>query len=247
MHRVPTGARTRVVVEFDSGAAVTFPEAIVRPVPRRVLARRWLRTQGRLKESLYILGAIGGIIGTPVTILGACGVLTAEHSSPSASIENAVTTGRDAGCGVQPSVEGGDIYRVRNLTRGTDSSDSVVGGAGDTLAFGVRISDHGPCAPLQDVTVQLVFGATRRGRNVSSAIVRASNASPSSTSETATVVLPGVSTLTYVKGSAAVSTVYGEQKERLGNELVSRGVTIGEVGLNLADTRIVTFEMQVGT
>lgn len=146
---------------------------------------------------------------------------------------------------VQSSIEGGDIYRVKNITKNTDFADPASADACDVLQYKVRIHNPGPNATLKDVTVQAVFGTAATTHNVSTATVRASNASPSSTTDTATVNLSTSQTLSYVNGTTQLLDANGNVISILPDTITGAGVNIGSVGVSLANKRYVQFEEKV--
>ena len=90
---------------------------------------------------------------------------------------------------VQSSIEGGDIYRVKNVTKNVDFTDPATADACNVLEYKVRIHNPGPTETLNNVKVVAAFGTAATTKNVSIVTVRADNASPSNVSDTATVIL----------------------------------------------------------
>jgi len=53
--------------------------------------------------------------------------------------------------------------------------------------------------------------------------------------------------LAYIDHSTYVETIYGEARRQLADGIVRRGIEVGDVGLNIADTLVVEFRMRVAT
>lgn len=146
---------------------------------------------------------------------------------------------------VQPYVEGGDIYRVRNLTKGSDFMDPASADACDTLQYRVRIHNPGPDQILTNVTVQAGFQSAASTKNVSVIVIRASNAHPSSTSDTATVNLSSSQKVSYLSGSSELLDQNGNFIRNIGDVTQGSGVNIGNVGISVNEKRFVQFKAKV--
>lgn len=146
---------------------------------------------------------------------------------------------------IAPTIEGGNIYRIKNITEGTDFLDPNNAKACDVVQYKVRIHNGGPDEPLNNVTVQAAFPSGALTQNVSTVTVRASNASPSSTTDTATLNISTPQTLTYVAGSTQLLNGAGGVIGGLPDGITGAGVSIGTVGISLAEERFVQFKMKV--
>ena len=146
---------------------------------------------------------------------------------------------------VQPSIQGGDIYRVRNLTKGTGFMDPGSADKCDELQYRVRIHNGGPEQALQNVVVKAVIPSNASTQNVSTVTVSASNASPGSTSDTATVNLSQSLRVTYVPGSSQLLNSSGGVISSIGDVTGGAGVNIGNVGVSLNETRFVQFKAKI--
>lgn len=144
---------------------------------------------------------------------------------------------------VQPYVEGGDIYRVRNLSKGTNFTDPAMADKCDYLQYRVRIHNPGPDAALENVVVKAVIPAEASTRNVSTVTITASNANPGSRSDTATVNLPSAQKISYIPGSSQLLDANGGVISRVGD--VVSGVNIGKVGVSVNQKRFVQFKAKV--
>ncbi len=141
-------------------------------------------------------------------------------------------------------VEGGDIYRVKNVTKNIDFTDPVSATCGDTVQFKVRIHNPGPSA-LQNVNVTATLPGTTATSHVSKATVSSPYADPSSTSDTATVNLDKAGKLAYVAGSTELLDAHNGKLSTLGDTILSSGVSIGNVGVSIEQKRFVQFKAKV--
>lgn len=146
---------------------------------------------------------------------------------------------------VQSAVEGGDIYRVKNVTKNVDFVDPASADACDVLLYKVRIHNPGPTETLTNVRVQAAFQTASSTQNTSIITVRADNASPSNTSDTATVNISSAQNLTYVSGSTQLLDANGAVISTLPDGITQGGVSIGNVGVSINEKRFVQFQEKV--
>lgn len=146
---------------------------------------------------------------------------------------------------VQSSVEGGDIYRVKNVTKNGSFSDPANADACDTLMYQVRIHNPGPEQPLTNVTVSAAFPTAASNKNVSIVTARAANASPSNTSDTATVNISTSQKVSYVNGTTQLLDADGNVIKTLSDGITGSGVNIGNVGVSIGEKRFVRFQAKV--
>lgn len=145
---------------------------------------------------------------------------------------------------VQPSIEAGNIYTVRNVTKSTDFTDPNSADACDVLQYKVIIHNGGP-VPLENVTVQATFPSGAPVKNVSTMTVSASNASPASTSDTATVNISSARSMSYVSGSSQLLNANGGVINNLPDGLTQGPIPIGNVGVSINERRSVQFQMKL--
>lgn len=143
-------------------------------------------------------------------------------------------------------VEGGDIYRVKNLTKGGDFTDPVGADPCQTLQYKVRIHNPGP-SPISNVNVKVNLPATKATTNVSSVTVSASDSFPASTSDTATVNLSQAEVIKYVSGSTKLLDANSGFISNLPDGITSggSGVNIGNVGVSIDNKRFVQFDAKI--
>jgi hypothetical protein len=98
-------------------------------------------------------------------------------------------------------INGGDIYRVKDLTQNTAFANPASANACDTLQYRVRIFNPGP-GDLSNVMAEVSLSNEVGTTNTSTVQFMSTNADPVSTSAQATVNLTSAQSIGYVKGSA---------------------------------------------
>jgi hypothetical protein len=141
-------------------------------------------------------------------------------------------------------IEGGNIYRVKNVTKNTDFVDPASADACDTLQYWVRIHNPGP-GFLSDVKLKATLPSGAATSNTSTMTISAINADPESTSDTATVNVSSSQAFTYESGSTQLLGASGEFLQTLPDGITQGGVSIGNVGVSLGEKRFVLFKVKV--
>ena len=141
-------------------------------------------------------------------------------------------------------IEGGNIYRVKNVTKNVDFTDPANADACDVLQYKVRIHDPGPGA-LTDVRVKADLPSGAATSNVSTITVSAINADPSSTTDTATVNLSSSQSISYQNGTTQLLDANGNPLSTLSDGITQGGVGIGNVGVSINEKRFVQFQAKV--
>lgn len=142
-------------------------------------------------------------------------------------------------------IEGGDIYRVKNITKGIDFTDPVAATCGDIVQFKVRIHNPGPDA-LTGVKVSATFPTVAATSHSSKVTVSADNANPTSTSDTAGVNLDKSGVLQYVAGSTELLDAHNSKLSTLPDGVVNGSVNVpGDVGVSTEQKRFVQFSAKV--
>ncbi len=144
-----------------------------------------------------------------------------------------------------PGIEGGDIYRVRNVTKNSAFTDPAAADKCEEVQYRVRIHNPGPDQALNNVTVQATIPSAAATQNVSTVIVRAANASPTTVTDTANVTLPAAYKITYVPGSSQLLDSAGNIIRSIGDVTSGSGVDIGTVGISINERRFVQFSAKV--
>lgn len=142
-------------------------------------------------------------------------------------------------------VEGGDIYRVKNVTKGGDFTDPTTATCNEIVQFKVRIHNPGPDA-LTGVKVSATLPTTAATSHSSRVTVTADNANPKSTSDTAGVNLDKSATLAYVAGSTELLDANNSKLQNLSDGIVGGSVTVPNgVGVSTQQKRFVQFQAKV--
>lgn len=142
-------------------------------------------------------------------------------------------------------IEGGDIYRVKNITKGGEFTDPVNATCGETVQFRVRIHNPGPDA-LTGVTASATLSTVESMSHSSNMTVSATNANPQSTSDSAAVKTDKASRISYVAGSTQLLDANGGVMQNLADGIVGGSVTIPNgVGVSTEQKRFVQFNAKV--
>lgn len=141
-------------------------------------------------------------------------------------------------------IEGGDIYRVKNVTKNVDFTDPASATCGDTVQFKVRVHNPGPDA-LTNVNVKATLPSAAATSHSSTVTVSSENANPTSRTDTAGVNLDKAGKLSYVNGSTELLDAHNSKLSTLGDTILSSGVNIGIVGVSTEQKRFVQFQATV--
>jgi hypothetical protein len=142
-------------------------------------------------------------------------------------------------------IEGGDIYRVRNITKSGAFEDPTKADACETVQFRVRIHNPGPDA-LTGVTVKATLNTESATSHSSTVTVSADNANPTSTTDTAGVNLSTAQKMSYVSGSTELLDANGAKMSTLGDSILTSGVGVTNgVGVSTEQKRFVQFSAKV--
>lgn len=141
-------------------------------------------------------------------------------------------------------IEGGDIYRVRNVTKGTDFRNTTSADKCDELEFRVRIQNTGSKNSLNNVKVRTAGSSSSANQHTSTVTIKATNAHADPVSDTATINLPDSSKITYVSGSTQLLNPSGKVLQKINDMSSDTGVIIDSVG-PVKDRRFVQFKVKV--
>ena len=142
-------------------------------------------------------------------------------------------------------VEGGDIYRARNITKNTAFADPISADQCDTVQFRVRIHNPGPEA-LTGVTVKATLNTEVAASHSSVATVSAENANPSYVTDTAGVNLTKAAGMSYVNGTTQLLDQSGAVMSTLPDTILTSGVSVPNgVGVSTEQKRFVQFQAKV--
>lgn len=161
------------------------------------------------------------------------------------AIAAVVLTGPVASAATVGSIEGGNIYRVKNVTQNIDFTDPVNATCGDTVQFKVRVHNPGPDT-LPNVKVAATLPSQKATSHSSTATVSSDDANPSSRSDTAGVKTDKESTIAYVAGSTQLLDPNNSVMQNLSDGIVGGGVNIPNgVGVSLGQIRFVQFSAKI--
>ena len=141
-------------------------------------------------------------------------------------------------------IEGGDIYRAKNVTKHTAFADPITADVCETVQFKVRIHNPGPDA-LTNVKVKATLNTEVSASHSSQVTVSADNANPATTTDTAGVKLSKAAGMTYVAGSTELLDANGSKLSTLADGILGNGVNAGTVGVSLDQKRFVQFQAKV--
>jgi LPXTG-motif cell wall-anchored protein/uncharacterized repeat protein (TIGR01451 family) len=142
-------------------------------------------------------------------------------------------------------IEGGDIYRIKNLTQNVAFTDPAKANACDLVEYKVRIHNPGPDT-LNGVNVKATLDSSVATSHSSEVTVTATNANPKTTTDTAGLNISSAEGISYVSGSTQLLDPNGAVLSNLPDGVLSaNGVTIGDVGVSTQQIRYVQFEAKV--
>ena len=142
-------------------------------------------------------------------------------------------------------IEGGDIYRVKNVTKNVDFVNAVNATCGDTVQFKVRIHNPGP-SKINNVKVVATLPGAAATSFTSQVTVSAPDADPTSTSDTATVTSDKTAKLSYVSGSTELLGANNEKLQTMPDTITSTGVVLTDgVGVSINEKRFVQFSAKL--
>ncbi|HEY5550140.1 MAG TPA: hypothetical protein VIK37_03015 [Candidatus Saccharimonadales bacterium] len=142
-------------------------------------------------------------------------------------------------------IEGGNIYRIKNLTKNADFADPASADACNELQYRVRIHNPGP-SPINSVSVKATLPGGESTTHTSTVTVSAVDSMPASTSDSATVQLSSSQSLSYQNGSTQLLDSNGAVIKGLPDGITQGGgVNIGTVGVSIDQKRFVQFKAKV--
>lgn len=144
----------------------------------------------------------------------------------------------------QGQVEGGDIYRIKNVTKNIDFKDPQTAGQCEIVQYKVRIHNPGP-GVLGDVNVKAILPSAVATTNTSTVTVSGSNAFPQTTSDNAMLNLSSPLSVTYMNASTELLDHNGSLIKALPDGITGNGVNIGTVGVSINEKRFVQFQAKV--
>jgi uncharacterized repeat protein (TIGR01451 family) len=140
-------------------------------------------------------------------------------------------------------VEGGNIYRVKNVTQNVNFSNPASANACDELEYSVQLHNSGYDA-VNNVVVSATLPASASTSSTSNVTAAYSDGVNPSTSASATVNLSSSQTISYVSGSTELLDGKGNVLKTLSDGVTGNGVNIGTI--DGSTTEYVNFEAKVG-
>jgi uncharacterized repeat protein (TIGR01451 family) len=141
-------------------------------------------------------------------------------------------------------IEGGDIYRVRNVTKNTDFTDPASADKCETVQYRVRLHNPGP-DPVTNVNVKATLPATAGTSHSSTVTISGANMNPATTSDTAALTLSESLKISYVPGTTQLLDANGGVLNTLPDTIFTSGVNVGTVGVSVQQKRFVQFQAKV--
>ncbi len=119
-------------------------------------------------------------------------------------------------------IDGGDIYRVKNVTKNTAFADSTTADKCDELQYKVLLHNSG-FAAAKDIVANATLS------NVSKMTVNYQGDGAQSVSDTATVTLSSAQGITYVSGSTQLLDSQSNVVKALPDGVTAGGVNVGDL------------------
>lgn len=141
-------------------------------------------------------------------------------------------------------IEGGDIYKIKNVSKNTGFSDPATADKCETVQYKVRLHNPGP-GVVNNVNVKATLPANVATQNVSTVTITAQNAQPSTRSDTATLNLSTAQKVEYISGSTQLLDTYSNVIKGLPDGIIGGGVSIGNVGVSLNEIKFVQFKAKI--
>ncbi len=141
-------------------------------------------------------------------------------------------------------IEGGDIYRIKNVTQNVDFANPASANACDELEYSVRLHNSGYGA-ITNIVVSANLPSTSGTTNTSTLTATYQDGEvPSTTATPAVLNLSSAQSVSYVDGTTQLLDSNGNLIKALPDGLLSQsGVNIG--GLDGSTTEYVNFEAKV--
>lgn len=141
-------------------------------------------------------------------------------------------------------IEGGDIYRVRNVTKNTGFTDPASADKCDTVQYRVRLHNPGP-DPVTNVNVKATLPGAAATSHSSLITITGENMNPPITTDTAGLNLSESLKITYVAGSTELLDANGAKLSTLPDTITTSGVNVGTVGVSTEQKRSVQFQAKI--
>ena len=141
-------------------------------------------------------------------------------------------------------IEGGDIYRIKNLTKNSAFAKIQTADKCETLQYKVRLHNPGP-GVLSQVNVKVSLPGGASTSHSSTATITSQNAQPATTTATATLNLSTSQEISYESGSTQLLDTNSNILRSLPDGITGGGVSVGEVKVSINEIRFVQFKVKV--
>jgi hypothetical protein len=144
----------------------------------------------------------------------------------------------------QGQIASGDIYRSKNVTKGSDFSNTTTADACESLQYKVRLHNPGP-GIVHQVHVAATLPAGAATSNTSTVTITAADADPATVSDSTVVNLSSSQSIAYTSGTTQLLDANNNILKSLPDGITQGGVDIGDVGVSLNEIRFVQFMAKV--
>jgi hypothetical protein len=140
-------------------------------------------------------------------------------------------------------IGGGDIYRVKNVTKNTDFSDTATANACEELQYKVRLHNS-RFGKVTNIVASASLPSAAGTTNTSNMTINYNSEGPvTSVSDTATVTLSSAQSISYESGSTQLLDGDNNVVKSLADGVTAGGVNVGD--LNGSTTEFVQFKAKV--
>ena len=138
-------------------------------------------------------------------------------------------------------LEGGDIYRVKNVTKNSAFADPGNADKCETVQYKVRFHNPGP-GVVTNVNVKVDLPQGPSTQNVSTVTATSASAQPNSRTDTATLNLASSLKVDYMSGSTELLDTNNAVIRSLPDGITTGGINVGDVGVSLNEIKFVQFK-----
>lgn len=139
-------------------------------------------------------------------------------------------------------IDGGDIYRVKNVTKNTPLADTATANACEELQYKVRLHNSGfGVAP--NIVASATLPSTAGTTNVSKMTINYDGSVTTSVADTATVNLTSAQSISYESGTTQLLDKDNNLVKSLPDGVTATGVNVGD--LNGSTVEFVQFQAKV--
>lgn len=143
-------------------------------------------------------------------------------------------------------IAGGDIYKLKNVTKNSAFADTAFADKCETVQYKVRLHNPGP-GIVNNVHVKATLPSTAATTHVSTVTITGQNAQPATVSDTATLKVSTSQKVEYISGSTQLLDTHSNVLTGLPDGITAggSGVSIGNVGVSLNEIKFVQFKAKL--